>query len=151
MINPNNTVHLYGRLTADSEKIMDGKMLRFSVAVDRAGYDSSNKDNTAGFFNCKIWLTSNDWVAAGFIKSVEQLYEAGRLSKGAPVRIVGQLNHDRFKDKDGNSRSDVTVVVESIESYAKGADSTSQASSNNNAVASGAESASTSYSAAEPF
>lgn len=148
MINPNNTVHVYGRLTADAEKVMDGKMLRFSVAVDNAGYDPSNPDNKAGFFNCKIWLTNNDWVAAGFVKSVEQLFDSGRLSKGAPVRIVGQLNHDRWTDKNDNKRSDVTVVVESIESYAKASGSTTDSGSPESTQGS---TATTSYSSAEPF
>lgn len=119
MLTPNNTVLIYGRLTSDAELVMDGKMLRFSVAVDNAGYDKNNTDSKAGFFNCKIWLTENDWTSVGFVRSVRQLFEAGRLGKGAPVRLMGQLNHDRWDDKDGNKRSDVNIVVDSIESYAK--------------------------------
>lgn len=146
MINPNNTVQLYGRLTADSDTVMDGKMLRFSVAVDRAGYDPKNPDNNAGFFNCKIWLTENDWTAPGFVKSVRHLYETGRLVKGAPVRLVGQLNHDRWEDKDGNRRSDVSIVVESIESYQKASDSPSSPTSDTNNT-----DTEQSYSSAAPF
>jgi single-stranded DNA-binding protein len=150
MLNPNNTIHLYGRLTADAEKVMDGKMLRFSVAVDNAGYDPSNPDNKSGFFNCKIWLTDSPWSAPGYIKSVEQLFDAGRLVKGASVRLIGQLNHDRWTDKNDNKRSDVSVVVESIESYAKstGTAGVTDTTSSDSAQVSGSTA---SYSSAEPF
>lgn len=125
MINPDNLVRIQGRLVSDAEYVMDGKMLRMAVAIDRAGYEKGS-DSNAGFFNCKMWMTENDYTASGVVKSVRSLVENGRLSKGAPVSIVGSLNQDRFTDKDDNRRSEVNVVIEAIQSFAKSSETTNQ-------------------------
>lgn len=128
MIDASNVVQIQGRLTRDAEEVMDGKMLRFSIAVDRAGYEKGS-DNNAGFFNCKIWMTENDYTASGVIKNIRTVYDTGRLSKGAMVRVVGSLNQDRYVDSDGNKRESTGITVETIESYARSADSESNQSS----------------------
>lgn len=127
MINGNNLIQISGRLTADAEYVMDGKMLRFSIAVDRAGYEKGSDSNT-GFFNCKIWMTENAWTASGVIEAIKSLVSDGRLAKGSPVRIVGSLNQDRYTDSNDNRRSEVNITVETIESYARRDEGTSTTS-----------------------
>lgn len=141
MINPDNVITISGRLTADANVVMDGKMLQFSIAVDRAGYEKGS-DNNTGFFNCKIWMTENKWTSVGFLEMVSELHKSGRLSKGAPVRIVGELNQDRYEDNQGNRRTDVNILVSDIRSYAR----TSGGNSNNNNSAPSESSGGSSYS-----
>lgn len=132
-------VVISGRLVADPEEIMDGKMLKFSVAVDRAGYEKDS-DSDAGFFNCKMWLNDTPWNAPAAVDATRELVNNGRLGKGAPVRLIGQINQDRFIDKDGNKRSEVNLVVDHIDSFAKSnASSGSEPASQSTAVAGGAE------------
>lgn len=132
MISASNVVNLQGRLTRDAEEIMDGDMIKFTLATDYAGYEKGTDSNT-GFFDCKVWLTDSDMNAASVVKGIRSMLESGRLCKGAMVRVIGGLQHERF-EHNGQKRSNVSIVVESLESYARANDSdssSSDASSNN--------------------
>lgn len=118
MINLDNNIQLQGRLVRDPELVLSDKALRFSVAIDGAGYERDS-DNKAGFFTCQVWLTESEWTAPGFVKSVREAFEQGRLAKGVAVRIFGQLSQNRWSDDDGNRREMIMITVEHMNVYAR--------------------------------
>ena len=116
MLNSDNLVQISGRLTRDAESIMDGRQVSFSVAVDRSGYEKDS-DSNAGFFDCKMWLTESDFSPAASQKDVKELFESDKLVKGIPVRVIGQLHHERWSDGEGNRRNKVVIMVENLTAY----------------------------------
>ncbi len=116
MLNADNLINLSGRLTRDAEVVMDGKQLRFDVAVDNSGYEKGS-DSRAGFFTCKAWLTESDMTSVSTQKRLKELVDQKLLIKGAPVRIVGSISHERWTDDNDNRRSSVVVVVEDLTAY----------------------------------
>ena len=95
-----NTVAISGRMTADPElkqaKKNDSETIsyvRYSIAVQ------SGKD--ADFINC---------VAYG--KCAEFVHKYFR--KGSRVEVMGELRQNRWKDKDGNNRSELFVKADRV-------------------------------------
>jgi len=110
-----NKVFLIGRLTRDVEFSMTttGKQLcKFSLAVN--GY----KDEVS-FINCTAWE-----------KTAELINQY--VKKGDRVAIDGSLKQSRFEDKDGNKRSAVDVIVNSIQFLTTKQESSQQANSEQN-------------------
>ena len=109
-----NKVQLTGRLTADPEIRVynnekgDVYVARYSLAVARR----FKKDET-DFFRC---------VSFGRTAQFLEKY----INKGSRIVAAGRLQQDRWKDKDGNDRSAVIVVIDEVE-FAQ-----SKASSNQN-------------------
>lgn len=102
-----NKVILNGRLTKDVE-INDNNgnaYCKFSVAVGR----DFAKDKT-DFFNC---------VAFGNNALFLQKY----VKKGATLGIVGRLQLNSYKKKDGTQTTSVDIVVENVYTLLKGEDS----------------------------
>lgn len=96
-----NSVAISGRMTADPElkqaKKNDSETIsyvRYSVAV-QAGKDA------ADFINC---------VAYG--KCAEFVHKYFR--KGSRVEVMGELRQNRWKDKDGNNRSELVVKADRV-------------------------------------
>lgn len=92
-----NKIELMGRLVADVE-VKKGKTgteyTNFTIAVPRKG----NKEIT-DFINC---------VAFGKICDALVKY----TEKGNRIIVTGSLNLDKFTDKDGNSHTSVTILVD---------------------------------------
>lgn len=116
MINSDNLVILSGRLTRDAETIMDGKQVKFDVAIDNSGYEKGS-DSRAGFFTCKAWLTASEFTPVVTQKRLNELVEQKLLLKGAPVRVVGAIHHERWSDDEGKRRSNVVVMIEDLTAY----------------------------------
>ena len=98
-----NRIFLHGRMTAEPETKMtetaNGKqtICKFSLAVNRA---VKTKDGaTADFFNC---------VAFG--KRGEVIAE--HLHKGSEILVMGNVRNDKYKDKDGKTRTWTSVIIE---------------------------------------
>lgn len=108
-IDPRNFGHLTGRFVADPE-ILQGKVVKFSMAADYAGVDADNKDNRSGFFDCVMFLRDDNPNT----KFVKGQIDAGNMKKGSSVEVLYSLSHNRWSDKDGNRRSKVELIVESI-------------------------------------
>lgn len=92
-----NAVHIVGRLTGDPEMRQTPSgvtVASFYVAVDRGG-----KDNGADFIRCVAWRETGENIARYFVK-------------GKPIEINGHIRVDSYKDKDGNNRSIVDIVVD---------------------------------------
>lgn len=91
-----NSVNISGRLTADPvvKEFGDNKQVaKFCVAIARPG----RKDET-DFIDCVAWDNTSAFIAAHFVK-------------GKPIEITGELQQERWEDKDGNGRSKVVIKV----------------------------------------
>lgn len=98
-----NKVILMGRLTADPEmrQTQSGiSVARFSIAVDRR-FQRQGEQKQTDFINCVAWRQQADFVCRYF-------------SKGKMIAIVGSLQQNNWKDKDGNNRTTYEVITEEI-------------------------------------
>ena len=101
-----NKVLLMGNLTRDVElKYTTGNqpVANIGLAVSRRfkGGDGEQKEETT-FVDCEAW---------GRTAEVMNEY----LAKGRPVFVEGRLRLDQWKDKDGNNRSKLKVVIDNFE------------------------------------
>lgn len=94
---------LIGRLTKDPELryTQNGTAVcTFSVAVDR-GYKNAEGKYEVDFINIKVWRKQGENCA-------------NYLSKGKLVAIDGRIETEAYKDKNGNSRKDYSVVADNV-------------------------------------
>lgn len=101
-----NTVMLGGNLTRDPETKAAGSnktVASFGIAINRKykGSDGEQKEE-ATFVDIEAWGRTAELVAQ-------------YLAKGSPVFIEGRLKLDTWEDKDGNKRSKMKVVADSIQ------------------------------------
>lgn len=99
-----NTVSLLGRLTADPElrhTDSGAAVCTFTLAVTRDYSGGEGKEKQTDFFNVVTWR-----------KTAELVYRYFR--KGSPACIAGRLQQRRWQDKDGQNRSVVEVIAESV-------------------------------------
>lgn len=97
-----NSVMLIGRLTADPQLkyLPNGNaVVEFSIANN---YFVPNKDKEVNFFEI---------VAFG--KTAETVGKY--LAKGKQIAVTGSLRQDRWQDKDGNSKSRVRIIMQSMQ------------------------------------
>jgi len=97
-----NVVTLIGRLTADPKQdtLPSGKTkTTFSIANN---YYNPNNDNAVNFFNL---------VAFGKLAETCATY----LKKGKQIAVHGTLRQGRWKDKNGNNRSSVDVIISDMQ------------------------------------
>ncbi len=116
MANDMNMVSLIGRLTRDAEmKFTQGGMAiaNFSLAVNRRKKNGDNWEDDAHYFDCTL-----------FGKSAESI--EGWLKKGKQVAITGELKQDRW-EQDGQSRSKVGIVANSVQLLASPGDNKQKA------------------------
>ena len=94
----NKTV-VIGRLTRDPEMAYSQSgtpIAKFSIAVN------GMKDDDVSFFDC-----------VSFKKTAELVSQY--LTKGARVGIDGKLQQNRWEDKDGNKRSKIEIIVNTVQ------------------------------------
>ena len=95
-----NKVVLMGRITADPEMKQTNNgtsVVQFSVAVNRK-YDREKTD----FIDCTAFGKSADFIGKYF-------------RKGSSIIVFGNIQVESFKDKDGNNRRSVRVIVDEVE------------------------------------
>lgn len=98
-----NSVVFGGRLTADAKVayLPNGTPKgEFSVAVNRSVKVGEEWQNDPSFLDVVL-----------FGKRAEKL----KLAKGAKVVVVGALRQDRWKDNNGQNRSRIYIVADSVE------------------------------------
>lgn len=108
MMDPKNVTCLTGGIVAEPERPTDN-IVKFRLAVDWAGREKES-DDRSGYFDV-VYYMRDDNPNTKFVKS--QL-EAGNLKKGSQISVVGRLEHDRFKTREGNKASRVQIVAEGI-------------------------------------
>lgn len=97
-----NKVILMGRLTADPElktSANNVSIVQFAVAVNRR---FSKEEQKADFIEC-----------TAFNKTAEFLSKYFR--KGSSVIVFGNIQVDSWKDKEGNNRKTVRVIVDELQ------------------------------------
>lgn len=114
-----NKIIIKGRLAKDPElkKTNSGKVLcNFSVAVGR-NFDYEITD----FFDCTAWNNNAEFISKYF-------------SKGKEILIDGEMQSDKFKDKNGNNRTSWKVIVNRAEFCGSKGESENTPSHNNSAA-----------------
>jgi len=97
-----NRVVLVGRLTKDPElrhTTNNVAVATFRLAVNRP---FKSQDGDADFLNCVVWRKQAE--------NVERF-----LSKGSLVGVEGRVQSRNYEDRDGNRRSIVEIVCESVQ------------------------------------
>lgn len=104
----NNFIQLKGNLGADPaiRKMQDGRdVATLSIAVTDRYYDKEEK----------AWRdTEVQWFRAVAFGALE-ISEARHLGKGALVHVTGRVKHSSYKDKEGNEKHSIEVIVSSLE------------------------------------
>lgn len=97
-----NKVVLVGRLTADTEvkQTQSGiSVCSFTVACNRPY--SKDGESQADFINCVAWRQTAEFVGKYF-------------RKGNAIGLDGSIQTRKYQDKDGNNRTAVEVLVNSV-------------------------------------
>ena len=103
-VNDTNFVVLIGRLTRDAVINSTGtgkSVARFSLAVNKKRKEGEEWKDAARFFDIVLW---------GQLAGALHPY----LTKGKQVAITGELDQEKW-DKDGETRSRVTVVAHTVQ------------------------------------
>lgn len=125
MINRNNMWQGEGNLSRDPEIHTVGsngaEVVHFTIAVSGAGAGSGEKDS-AGFFDCKIWLTENDYVVPAEIRTAREGFKNGAWKKGDRLFVAGRLVQERW-EKNGETRSRTIIQADKVQAlYIRDAD-----------------------------
>lgn len=95
-----NKAIIIGRLTAEPELKATGSGIHvtgFTVAVDRR----MSKDKQADFISIVAWRQTAEFVCKYF-------------HKGDPIGIEGNIQTRQYEDKQGNKRTAVEIVADSV-------------------------------------
>lgn len=98
-----NRVVLMGRMVADPELKTTNtgiSVTSFRIAVDRS-YVKNGEQRQADFFDIVAWRSSAEFVCRHF-------------TKGSLIAVDGQLQTRQYQTKDGQNRSIVEVVADSV-------------------------------------
>ena len=98
-----NRIILMGRLVADPELKTTNSgtsVTSFRIAVER-GYVKQGEQRQADFFDIVAWRSSAEFICRNF-------------SKGSLIAIDGQLQSRQYKTKDGQNRTAIEVVAETV-------------------------------------
>jgi single-strand DNA-binding protein len=120
-----NHVSIIGRLVRDGELKYTANgtaVLKFSIAVNRKKKDGDAWTDEASFFDITLWG-----------RQAEGLDQY--LQKGKQVAIAGELRQDRWQ-QDGQNRSKVEIIANSVQLLGGGSDSRS-GTGNGNSYGSG--------------
>jgi single-stranded DNA-binding protein len=101
-------VTISGGVVADPERPSD-KIVKFRLAVDYAGREKDS-DDRSGYFDVVYYLDDTNPNS----KFVSGQLAAGNLKKGSGISVVGRLEHDRFKTKEGTKASRVQIIADAI-------------------------------------
>ena len=88
-----NNIVIHGRIAADpiSGSFGDNKsIVKFVVAVDRS-FSDANGNKVTDFFNCVSFGKQAEIIDKWF-------------KKGSGITVQGEMQNNRFTDKDGNKR-----------------------------------------------
>lgn len=99
-----NRVVIQGRIGKDIElrHTQSGvSVVSFSIAVDRDFKDKATGEKTTDWVNVTAWRSTAEFVSKYF-------------SKGRMAVVEGKLQTNTWTDKDGNKRSSLEVVADSV-------------------------------------
>lgn len=96
-----NTICITGRMAQNAEvrQTPTGtSVTQFAVAVERK-YQKPGEERQADFIDCIAWRNTAEFIGQYF-------------AKGMPIAITGELQTRSYKDRNGNKRKAVEVLVE---------------------------------------
>lgn len=100
-----NVVMVIGNLTKDPESraVGESQVASFSIATNRKwkGGDGTQKEQVS-YFDCEGWGKTGELVMQ-------------YLKKGRRVLVSGRLQQDRWQSPEGQNRSRVKIVAESVQ------------------------------------
>jgi single-strand DNA-binding protein len=106
-----NKVIMAGNITRDPEvKFLENErcVCSFSLAVNESYKDKNGeKKENVTFIDCEAWGRTAELVGQ-------------YLKKGSPCFIEGKLKLEKWDDKDGNKRSKLKVVADSVQFLSSG-------------------------------
>jgi single-strand DNA-binding protein len=105
-----NSVVLVGRLTRDMElsHIPSGTAVgKMSIAVNRSVKKGDKWESEASFFDITIWGKTSEALAQ-------------YLTKGTRIGVQGELEQERWNDKDGKPHSRVKITAHNIQLLGSG-------------------------------
>ena len=108
-----NTAVIMGRLTADPELKTTASglpVLSFSVAVER-NYQKEGEEKAVDFINIVAWRKTAEFVSKYF-------------HKGSMIAVEGSIQTRKYEDKDGNKRTAVEILANTVSFCGKEANST---------------------------
>ena len=98
-----NRVILMGNLTRAPElRVLEGQtsICHIGLAINRVYRNQhGDKQEEVTFVDCEAWRSNAETIAK-------------YLTKGSPIHIEGRLRLDQWKDKEGNDRQKLKVVIE---------------------------------------
>ena len=107
-----NTAVIMGRLTADPELKTTASglsVLSFSVAVDR-NYQKEGEEKAVDFINVVAWRKTAEFITRYF-------------HKGSMIAVEGSIQTRKYEDKDGNKRTAVEILANTVSFCGKEASS----------------------------
>ena len=107
-----NTAVIMGRLTADPELKTTASglsVLSFSVAVER-NYQKEGEEKAVDFINVVAWRKTAEFVSKYF-------------HKGSMIAVEGSIQTRKYEDKDGNKRTAVEILANTVSFCGKEANS----------------------------
>ena len=108
-----NTAVIMGRLTADPELKTTASglsVLSFSVAVER-NYQKEGEEKAVDFINVVAWRKTAEFVSKYF-------------HKGSMIAVEGSIQTRKYEDKDGNKRTAVEILANTVSFCGKEASGT---------------------------
>ena len=127
-----NRVNISGHLTRDPELRMTPKgtqVLSFGIAVNdrRLNRETNQWEDYPNFVECTMFGTRAEAVGRIVRKGMKVSIDGTRgeqlgelLAKGDKVVIEGSLRYSQWETKDGQHRSRLTVVVDTIDFMSQG-------------------------------
>lgn len=108
-----NVAVIMGRLTADPELKTTASglsVLSFSVAVER-NYQKDGEEKVVDFINVVAWRKTAEFVSRYF-------------HKGSMIAVEGSIQTRNYEDKNGNKRTAVEILANTVSFCGKEANST---------------------------
>lgn len=90
------------------------EVVHFTLAISGAGTAPDEKD-AAGFMDCKMWLTQNDYTVPADIKAAIDGFKGGKWVKGTKLYVNGRLMQERWKTKNDEPRSRVIILANRVQ------------------------------------
>jgi len=93
-----------GRIVAEPEvKTTNGgkSFVNFTVAVDRDYQKAGSTERATDFIPCTAWGQKGEFIARNF-------------GKGAMIAVAGQLQSNKYTDKEGKNRTAYSIAVEKV-------------------------------------
>jgi single-stranded DNA-binding protein len=117
MIDPKNVITATGGVVSDPELIND-KIAKFRLAIDYAGSEKGSENNS-GYFDIVYYLKDGVNFSSKNASFLHTQITSGKLKKGSSIQLIGRLVQERWQ-QDGNNRSRVVVVAESVSYISSG-------------------------------